>query len=320
MAGMGMDEKAKYAAMFEGLAGKTQAASQQAIGEQTRANRPNQVTPWGSMSWSQDPSGNWTQSLSLDPKLQGMLGGVEDAWSSPLPTGEEATKNAYSSIYSQGASRLDPVFKQREDAQRADLLNQGLDPGTEAYGKEYGNLQRARNDAYDQLGRTATEMSTDIGGKQLSQNIMSRMAPLGALGGILGLSRGMQMPGFMGAGAWQPGNYLGAGQLWSDYVLGEEGQQRKQFGDLMNGIIGAGGNIGAAGLSDERLKTDIVRYSIDVLPGVPLASWNWRFGVKGRHLGVIAQDLEKVAPHLVVERGGYKYVKYAELVKEASRG
>jgi hypothetical protein len=39
-----------------------------------RANRPNQETPFGNSTWTQDEKGNWTQKMTLDPQDQERLG------------------------------------------------------------------------------------------------------------------------------------------------------------------------------------------------------------------------------------------------------
>jgi hypothetical protein len=72
-----------------------------------------------------------------------------------------------------------------------------------------------------------------------------------------------------------------------------------------------GGGFGMGGLpmfmSDARMKKDIVRLSTEYMPGVPLATWTWPTGEPG--FGVIAQDLELVAPERVAEINGIKHVR-----------
>ncbi len=77
--------------------------------------------------------------------------------------------------------------------------------------------------------------------------------------------------------------------------------------------IQTGAQIAAAGGSDIRLKDD-VRYLTKGL-SVNIATWVWNklagrlFGLKGREVGVIAQDVERVYPSLVTTIGhGYKGV------------
>lgn len=51
-----------------------QQSGQKATADALRANRPNQNTPWGSSTWSQDPTtGQWTQNVSLAPQQQNQL-------------------------------------------------------------------------------------------------------------------------------------------------------------------------------------------------------------------------------------------------------
>ena len=111
-------------------------------------------------------------------------------------------------------------------------------------------------------------------------------------------------------------------------VIGNEVWKGKTTGSSTMGDIGAiAGGTGAlitalAALSDVRLKTDIKYYPIDVLPGVMLASWKWNakgneLGMFGVDIGVIAQDLEKVAPDCVITGDdGYKRVLYGKLYAE----
>jgi len=73
-----------------------------AVEAQTKANRVNQVGPYGSQTWGQDEQGNWTQTQSYNPEYQamldkqmnysnqltdtagGMLGNVKDALGQPI--------------------------------------------------------------------------------------------------------------------------------------------------------------------------------------------------------------------------------------------
>lgn len=58
---------------YTALAEKTGQSNLAAIEAQTRANRVNQVNPWGSVNWSQDANGNWTQTETLNPQTQAAL-------------------------------------------------------------------------------------------------------------------------------------------------------------------------------------------------------------------------------------------------------
>lgn len=80
------------------------------------------------------------------------------------------------------------------------------------------------------------------------------------------------------------------------------------------------GAAGAASFSDARLKQNIERLSVEAIPGVPLATWEWKHQPGTRHVGVIAQDLAKVAPELVGTRDGFLTVDYAGLAELARGG
>ena len=87
------------------------------------------------------------------------------------------------------------------------------------------------------------------------------------------------------------------------------------LGSAGGAMEGAGGAEGIAALfaaSDERLKMNIRRSATDALPGVPWASWEYKTDPGVRCYGVIAQDLEKMAPQFVAYRAdGMRMVNYA---------
>ena len=97
------------------------------------------------------------------------------------------------------------------------------------------------------------------------------------------------------------------------------GNPTTALGGAAGAAQGAGGAEGIAALfaaSDERLKMNIKRSSTDALPGVPWASWEYRTDPGVRCYGVIAQDLEKVAPQFVTRRAdGMRMVNYVFLAE-----
>lgn len=141
-------------------------------------------------------------------------------------------------------------------------------------------------------------------------------------------------------GAAQSGTYLdaltGLNQTRRAQELQNRASKRGFWGNLAGGLmsgIGAAGGIGAF-FSDEDLKEGIKEIDdalgkVRKLKGV---EWDWNeigqalTGEKKRRKGVIAQDVEKVAPELVGRRGGYRTVDYqgltgvlTEAVKELDR-
>lgn len=170
---------------YKGAAEATAASDRTNLRDQTWANRPEQITPWGSTTWDQervkDPATGekvtqWTQNTALNADSQRALdaqlglsankselaGGMYDRmaneyssemdWSG-LPevgTGAGARDRAEGAIYDRSASRLDPQWEQRTGDMEAKLAAQGLRPGDAAYDRAMENMGRERTDAYQQ--------------------------------------------------------------------------------------------------------------------------------------------------------------------------
>lgn len=203
-----------------------------ASAEATRNSRPNQTTPFASSQWSQDPkSGMWSQNVGLNGPLAGLnnqLGSqAAGAWGTPLDNGQQARQHAEDAIYQRGASRLDPMWAQREHGFNSDLANQGIDPNSEAYAKASGNFGRDRNDAYSSLLRDSIMGGGQEAQRQQGMDLQSRMAPLGAMGLLQGL---MGMPNFQTGG-----NPLAAAGMQGQYGMDAANYNRSFWKDLMGG-------------------------------------------------------------------------------------
>jgi hypothetical protein len=85
------------------------------------------------------------------------------------------------------------------------------------------------------------------------------------------------------------------------------------------GALNVGGDITAFATSDERLKKNITIIpdaldKVNKISGVGF-EWNEKSGKAGKDYGVIAQEIEKVLPELVVTRDdGYKAVRYEKII------
>lgn len=87
-------------------------------------------------------------------------------------------------------------------------------------------------------------------------------------------------------------------------------------GEMIGGLVGAGGKLGAAyiGASDRRLKENIKVVGRDERTKLPLYEFEYRNGSGRRFIGVMADEVEKKFPQMVVTRpDGYKAVNYAGL-------
>lgn len=61
------------------------------------------------------------------------------------------------SVYRQAASRLDPQWAQNDNDVKAALAAKGISENSDAYRREYDNLNRAKTDAYNQANYSAVE-------------------------------------------------------------------------------------------------------------------------------------------------------------------
>lgn len=167
------------------LAKETAEANQRLVEAQARANRINQYTPYGELTYSQDPAGNWRQDMKLSPQAQATLDaqmGMDKQYAdiaqaglgkarglledpnldfSKLPelqgldlsTLPQAPINAGQTAQQAIMSRLQPTLQQRENELAQRLANQGITLGSEAYQREMNLAGQSRNDLELQAAR-----------------------------------------------------------------------------------------------------------------------------------------------------------------------
>lgn len=101
-------------------------------------------------------------------------------------------------------------------------------------------------------------------------------------------------------------------QQGNAYAAGQIGAQNARAG-MTQGLLQAGATLGGAMIiaSDRRVKTDIVSIGA-MYNGFPLYSFRYK-GKPEFHMGVMAQDVEKVKPEAVIEINGIKHVNYGAL-------
>ena len=117
----------------------------------TAANRINQQTPYGSLQYQQtgtDAQGNpiWSANQQLSPELQQLtqssLAGLQASQANPMYGINPG--DTYSNAIMQ---RLAPQQSQAREALDAQLANQGIMPGSEAYNRAKTLLGQTQNDA-----------------------------------------------------------------------------------------------------------------------------------------------------------------------------
>jgi len=143
-------------------------------------NKTNQITPYGNLTYNQvgstDVGGNtvpqYTATTTLSPDQQAALdqsnqltkslygianqqtgrigqavGQPFDISKAPAMPGSPISVNqdVTNALYGQATSRLDPQFQQQEQQMKDQLAEQGLAPGSAAYGQAIDNFNRAKN-------------------------------------------------------------------------------------------------------------------------------------------------------------------------------
>ncbi|WFG54195.1 putative virion structural protein [Myxococcus phage Mx9] len=306
---------------FRGAAEQQSQASQQSINQQTQANRPNINTPWASQQWTQGPNGSWGMQTSFNGPLGDASNAVQQQLASSLSqpldfsglpsvsSGDAARNQAIESAYSQATSRLDPQWQRREDAERTRLLNQGLSEGSEAYRNAQSEFGQQRNDAYTSAMASAIGQGTAAGQAVFSQDMAARQNAMAELlrqrGQPMAEAQALQgflsMPGFNNAGAYQPTQYFDAAQARGMAEMQHWQANNAANADAIRGGFDLLGTVAKIPffLSDARAKANIRRLPTEVMSGVHLATWEYLHEPGRRYLGVVAQDVAAVAPHLV---------------------
>jgi len=344
--GLGPAPSAPAAPDYRAAAQETAAGNLEAARQATAANRVNQVTPYGNLSYAitgADPYGNptWTATQTLSPaqqqlldyqnqaslglgKLAGQgLGYVENMLQTPfntaaLPSTGFNPSQTYQEAYMQ---RLAPQLQMGREQLAQDLANKGIDIGSKAY----ENAMRMQGQRENDLLAAATTQGFGVG-QQARQSALQEQAylrnePLNTLSAVRTGAQ-VQGPQFVNSAqqATTAGpDILGAAQMGYNAQMGDFNAQQAAQANFNQGLMG----LGAAGImkySDIRLKENIK--AIGVMDnGLTLYSFEYKDDIKlnpmagdGIHVGVMAQEVEQVFPYAVKTLDdGYKVVDYGLL-------
>lgn len=157
-----------------------------------------------------------------------------------------------------------------------------------------------------------------------------------------GLGRGLAtnslqaFQGASGAGSAAMGSYQSPG---AQYMSGL-GQAGGTFGNMAGyqnqaymqaqgnkaaftgALLGAGSTLGAAAISDRRLKTNIVKVGVDEATGLNLYQFNYipEVGDDGTYIGVMSDEVRELFPSaVIVMSNGFDAVNYEELGIEMTK-
>lgn len=327
---------------YTGAANATAAGNLEAARAATAANRVNQYTPYGNLTYSQDPNASnpdsgWSATQTLSPAQQQMLDQSNNLSNGLLGTAQtglnyvdqalsnggqlDNSKLAQNPIEGKSVqdaimSRLQPQLQADRTALDAKLANQGITQGSEAYKNANRQADQQQNDLYTQAALQG--INTGLAARQqgIQEQYTAQDRPLNIVN-ALRTGNQVQAPSFVNVPQQQTtagADLLGAANAQYGAQSNAYNQKVAQGNAITGGLFSLGGAaLGAptgtfAGLfSDARLKTNITRIGTHPL-GIGIYSYDYIWGEFG--VGVMAQELEKVMPEAVGERGGFKTVKY----------
>lgn len=328
---------------YTGAAKETAAGNLEAARATAAANRTNQITPYGSLIYTAnpgtDPYGNtlYTATQTLAPAQQAILDqtnllnkglmttantGLDYANAvlskpgidtSTLPTTGINPGQSYQDAI---MSRLGPQIDRENAALEQQLANRGIAPGTDAY-KQAKMLQSQKQN--DLLASAAVQgIGTGLNANQqaFQQAAYNQMQPINVINALRTGSQ-VQNPSFantpMQANVAGPDLLGAANASYQNQLAAYNAQQAARSG-FMGGLMSLGGSLGAAAISDIRLKKNIKKIG-KLRKGINIYSFEYikhKDLPKGEHIGVMAQEVEKVIPEAVITMAdGYKAVDYA---------
>lgn len=155
---------------YAGAAQATAAGNLEASKYATKANRADQYTPYGSMTWRDLGDDRWAQSINLSPEGQALLdqqnktsanlSGLQDTAFRGVK-GQQAAgwgdENLVQSPFNPGETAQDAIMRRMQpqlDRSRASaetkLANMGIQQGSEAWKNAQSDIGMQENDAYSQ--------------------------------------------------------------------------------------------------------------------------------------------------------------------------
>jgi len=265
--GLGPAPSAPAAPDYTGAAQQTAQGNLDAARVATAANRVNQVTPYGNLDYAitgQDSYGNptWTAttslsdvgqqllnnqnqtSLGLGGTINAALGQVQNtmgqAFNPNLPSTGMNPGQSYQDAYMQ---RLAPQLAQSRESTQAQLANQGVVPGTQAYDNAMRQQAMKENDLL--LG--ATTQGFGVGSQANQQAFNQEMTkynmPLNTLSALRSGSQ-VQNPTFVNSAqqaTTSGADILGATQMGYNAQMGDFNAKQAAQQGLNSGLMGLGG-------------------------------------------------------------------------------
>jgi len=234
------------------------AGAQQAV----TANRVNQATPYQNLQYQQtgtDANGNpiWSANQSLAPQFQGSLNNLaqnvgqttQNAFNpTNLPSMGINPGQTYSDAIMQ---RLQPQIQHQTEMKDAQLANQGIVPGTEAYTNAKRVLGQQQNDLLTSAQIGGIGVGQQANQQAYNQQLQTYNNPLQQLGAFSQATQaGYVNPAAQAAVAGP--DYLGAQATSNAAAIAAQNARNAQTANMQSGLYGLGASaiLGGGGLAN----------------------------------------------------------------------
>jgi hypothetical protein len=178
----------------------------------------------------------------------------------------------------------------------------------------FGNAGLAQQLAQQQSGFNAQNAARN---QYMQEQYQQRQQPLNEITAMMSGSQ-MQNPNWLNTPSSQIQTTDIGGLINQNFAQQSQNYQTAQSGwnSVMGGLLGLGGKLGAAGImaSDRDVKKDIVPMGtvFAATPEgerkeLPISEWSYK-GEDARHVGPMAQDVEKIDPKAVKKIGGVRHI------------
>ena len=209
---------------------------------QARLNATNQVTPFGSLNYTAGPTDangtpQYTATQTLNPQLQGLLDTSTGTANTLLKNAQNAYQNppnidpsgAINKAMGMQQQYLQPFFDQQERNLRAQLQNQGLAPGDQAYDMAVKQMQENQTQAMDSALAQFEPMA-------FNQAIQSYELPAQMVGILEGLQPGQQPINPPQTGV-SPTDVVGAYQNYQNAQQQAYQARMQNYSSMMGGLF-----------------------------------------------------------------------------------
>jgi hypothetical protein len=247
----------------------------------TQANRINQSTPYANLNYVQgvDAQGNptWTAQQSLAQPLQSALGNIQgqlaSSTASPFDVSQYQAQTGQGFTGMEGwdratgliNQRLQPQITQSQERLQAQLANQGIAPGTEAYNRAMTQQGQQINDLMNQAQLAGSQVQNQLQGQSLAQQqannaalqqnyaqaLQQRNLPLSQLGAFQQATQPGYINPYSQAAVAGP-DYLGAFTTSRAADIAQQNAANAKAANLQSGLFGLGSSaiLGAGGIGN----------------------------------------------------------------------